>query len=149
MGKEHVHVFKDAAGDWRWTTHSAGGVNVATCREGLKNKRYAMQQAQKRNSNAELAVIEPQDGQPEFASTGDDTELSLCPGVGNKAPMLLLVLATAAAAWVEFAWVVVRVTPWLAAKSARTFAWASGSPASQLARTWWHGAGLPSWVPRQ
>lgn len=38
---EHVFVYPDAAGDWRWTAYAGNWKIVADSAEGYRNKQYA------------------------------------------------------------------------------------------------------------
>lgn len=41
MTNMHVKVYKDRAGQWRWTLYARNGRKIATCGEGYKNRKHA------------------------------------------------------------------------------------------------------------
>ena len=60
--ERHVKVFKDDAGEWRWTAYDRNGQAVATCGEGYVNKAHASDMAYKENENATISIEDSSDG---------------------------------------------------------------------------------------
>jgi len=53
-----VIVYRDKSGDWRWKLVAENGEVIADSGEGYRNKNYAIKQAKKINTTAELVIEE-------------------------------------------------------------------------------------------
>ena len=54
--RHRIEVFKDSAGEWRWTRYAANGEELSASTEGYDNKFHAIEQAKALNEGVEIQV---------------------------------------------------------------------------------------------